>query len=168
MTDPPADDPIGEIEALVASIEELPDEALKARSRALVSGVLALHRRGLVRMLEVVRKRSTGMADVMKELADDPAVSSLLVLHDLHPADLETRAVEAVERLRGAYPDLSFDRLDAGRLRVVIGARGGNPASTARAVEASILEAVPDLVAVNVAVAADPPLVTLRRKGASL
>lgn len=160
-------DPIAEIEELVARIEAVPDEAVKAPARELVAGILALHKKGLVKILESIRKGQSGGERVIAALAEDAAVSSLLVLHDLHPQDLEARVAEAVERLQNPYPDLSLESLEEGRLRVRIGARGGNPAAAARAVEASLLEAVPDLTSVTVAVAADPPLVTIRRKEAA-
>jgi hypothetical protein len=161
MKDAEAEQGIAE---LVEGFERMTDDDARARARELVAGVLAFHRRGLVRALEIVRGDPHGAA-LVAALAEDTAVGSLLVLHDLHPQDLEARARDAVARLALAYPDLAWERLDAGRLRVRIGARGGNPASAAAAVEAALLEAVPDLSGVHVAVSASETLVTLRRKG---
>jgi hypothetical protein len=151
-----------DIEALVARLEVAPDGPTKTAAREVVAGLLSLHQKGIVRMLELVRRRPDG-AELVDDLADDPLVGSLLVLHDAHPHDLEARAIQAAERLQGAYPDLELVGVERGVVRVVVGSRGGGSLSP-RVVEAAFLEAVPDATAIVVTARAEPELVTLRRK----
>ena len=84
----------GRVESLVERLEQLADPHAKQTAREALGAVLALHRVGLARVLErlpVVQ---------LKALTTQPLVSSLLLLHDLHPADLPTRVKQAVDRVR--------------------------------------------------------------------
>jgi hypothetical protein len=56
---------------------------------------LALHRDGLLRACEALAG-----AGLLEGLARDPAVSAVLLLHDLHPLGMEQRARAAVDRAR--------------------------------------------------------------------
>lgn len=154
-----------DIEALVARLEVAPDGPTKEAAREIVGGLLTLHQKGIVRVLELLRRRDDG-AELIDELADDPLVGSLLVLHDAHPHDLQARAADAALRLQGAYPDLELVSVERGVVRVLVGARGGGSTSP-RVVEAAMLEAVPDAAAIVVTARAAPDLITLRRKSDS-
>ena len=82
------------IEALVAAIESL-DPAAQGQVRELLAAVFELHRDGLLEACEALAG-----AGLLDGLARDPAVSAMLLLHDLHPLGLEERARAAVERAR--------------------------------------------------------------------
>jgi hypothetical protein len=82
------------IEKLVAAIESL-DPAAQRQVRELLAAVFELHRDGLLRACEALAG-----AGLLDGLARDPAVSAVLLLHDLHPLGLEERARAAVERAR--------------------------------------------------------------------
>ena len=56
---------------------------------------------GLARMMEIVRKgRSADTEKLFDRFAADDLVASLLLLHDLHPEDTESRILRALERVR--------------------------------------------------------------------
>jgi hypothetical protein len=82
------------IETLVAAIESL-DPAAQTQVRELLAAVFELHRDGLSRACEALAG-----AGLLERLARDPAVSAVLLLHDLHPVGLEQRARTAVDRAR--------------------------------------------------------------------
>jgi hypothetical protein len=100
-----------------------------------------LHEAGLDRMMEIVCSSEAGPV-ILDRFADDPAVSSILLLHDLHPLDLESRVRRAVAlpslRLRGASVELISIREGAVHVRIE-----GGPAFEA-AVRDAITEAAPD------------------------
>jgi len=121
------------IEKLVAALEEL-DPAARACARELLAAVLQLHKAGLARVLEIA-------AHLQAELARDPLVSSLLVLHDLHPQPIEQRLASAVERARVELDGCSVELLsvEAGRARVRVD-RGAGYHRAAEEVRAALRE----------------------------
>jgi hypothetical protein len=82
------------IETLVEGIESLDPDA-QSQVRELLAAVLELHRDGLLRACEALAG-----AGLLEGLARDPAVSAVLLLHDLHPLGMEQRARAAVDRAR--------------------------------------------------------------------
>ncbi|MGE0788287.1 MAG: hypothetical protein AB7S26_21620 [Sandaracinaceae bacterium] len=82
------------LEELVAAVDAIADPEARGRARALVAGVLELHREGLEAALSTLRARPDGAA-LIDALAAAPAVNAMLLLHGLHP-------VPAVERVRAA------------------------------------------------------------------
>ena len=80
------------IEALLDEIESFPDPAMRARVAAIVQGLLALYGEGLRRMLDIVEQQSAAdvAATLLDAFAGDELISHLLLLHDLHPVDVES------------------------------------------------------------------------------
>ena len=79
-----------------------PIRVFARRPQELVEAILDLHGAGLDRILEIV----TGVADngpaMLDRFSRDELVSSLLILHGLHPVDLDTRVHKAIETLAPA------------------------------------------------------------------
>ena len=90
---------IAAIEELVQRLETAADPATRAVSQELVRAVMELHGAALDRMLSTVRKNGAAGATIVDQLARDEVVASVLLLHDLHPVDLETRVRGALEKL---------------------------------------------------------------------
>ena len=110
---------IRRIETLIAGMEAIPDVAIRTDFRQLVEAVLELHGSGLRRMIEIVQASGEQGRLAVSHLAAEPLVSSLLILHGIHPDNVETRARKAVARLRGAEltgveEDIVHVRLAAG------------------------------------------------------
>ena len=96
--------------------------------------------------------------ELVRRLATDPLLGSLFVLHDLHPDDVESRIVGALDRVRpylGSHAGgVEYLGLDDGVVRLRLeGSCDGCPSSlvTVRlAIEAAIEEAAPEVAAVVV------------------
>lgn len=132
-----------------------------ARERAedLVRTVADLYGAGLERMLDLLYEQGRLDDDVLAALAGDPLVSSLLVVHGLHPYDVVTRVEQALESVRpylGSHGgdvelvDVSVDGVV--RLRL-LGTCDGCPSSSVTlklAVEGAVEAAAPEVTAIEV------------------
>ena len=92
-------DRIARIEKLIGAIDTMPDEKAKAQMRELLEALLDLHGTGLNRALEIVFDSTRDGQLLIDKLAEDSLVSSLLLLHGLHPLDLESRVRNALEKV---------------------------------------------------------------------
>ena len=90
---------VARMEALLGEIETLQDPNARSKAAEMVGVLLDLYGDGLARMMEVVaegeeREKNFGA------FAGDELVSHLLLLHGLHPLDVEERVVMALEEVR--------------------------------------------------------------------
>jgi Fe-S cluster biogenesis protein NfuA/nitrite reductase/ring-hydroxylating ferredoxin subunit len=92
---------IERIEAQIQQIESIADPNLRANAVELVQSLINLHGVGIERLLEIVARSPNGQA-VIDQLGDDDLVGNLLILHNLHPLDLETRVKKALSKV-GPY-----------------------------------------------------------------
>lgn len=90
------------LDALLREVEESADPATSARTREIVQAILDLHGTGLERLLGHVDAAEEAGASILDACADDEVVSGLLLLHGLHPLDLEARVLRALEQVRPA------------------------------------------------------------------
>jgi hypothetical protein len=93
-------DRIKRIEELILRAEALPDLAAKSLLIELLQSVMELHAAGIDRMLEIVAAAGPAGERIVELMAADRVSSSVLLLHGLHPDDLQTRVGRAVEKLR--------------------------------------------------------------------
>jgi Fe-S cluster biogenesis protein NfuA/nitrite reductase/ring-hydroxylating ferredoxin subunit len=158
------------IEALLQELGALADSHARTKAEELVRLLMRLYGAGLNRILEIVheeigeigeRGESGGAAAVDRffdRLADDGLVSSLLVLHGLHPLDLEARVLRALDRVRpylGSHGgDVTLLGVEEGIVRLRLeGSCHGCPSSTVTmklAIERAIEEAAPEIGAIEV------------------
>jgi hypothetical protein len=141
-----------QIEELVQKVQSLPDPGARQTALELVQAILDLHATALERIMEMVARGEGGQA-IVDALATDPRASSILLLHDLHPLDLETRVARALDdpafRSRGASTELVS--IQDGVIRVRIDGGTG----LRQAVEKALWEAAPEAVEVLVEGAPD-------------
>jgi Fe-S cluster biogenesis protein NfuA len=112
-----------------------------------------LHGRALEKALDVVAEAGEPGMSIIDRLGDDPLVSSVLILYGLHPEDVQSRVVKAVDRIRpqlrkqGCEVELLNVNDGAIRLRVETGSHScGSTAKTLQAsLEGAIYDAAPDL-----------------------
>lgn len=157
-------------------IEGLLDGIPPGRSRELAEELarllVGLYGEGLAHVVDLVGRRHPELVD---ELADDELVGSLLLLHDLHPVDLDTRVQRALDRVRpylgshaGGVTYLGVDDAGVAHLRLE-GHCDGCPSSTMTvrtAIEGALRDAAPDLAGIDVAGAvAEPEPTTLLQVG---
>lgn len=159
---------IGNIEHLVHQIERTADPAIKATATELIQALLDLHGAGLERMLELTYQTGgTAGQVIIDEMGRDELVSSLLILHGVHPLDLETRVLQALDQVRpylglhgGDVELLGITAEGAVSLRLV-GNCDGCPSSQVtlkRAIQEAIYKAAPDVIGIRVeGDAANPP-----------
>ncbi len=157
MTSPEKDEldaALRRLEDLIGELATHPDSSAGASARELVSLVLDLHGVGLASLMTIVTRADGGDA-ILARLVADERVRAMLLLHGLHPEDLQTRVRQAVERLR---PHLGVHGL---RVEIVEIADGtvrlrlhGTDAPGLKApmlwslpseIEATIVEAAPDV-----------------------
>lgn len=91
---------LGRVEELIATLEGAPNPEVREQVRELITSLLELHGTGLERVLSVVYDSGAGGMAVIDQLGHDPLVSGLLLLHGLHPLDLETRVRQAIEEVK--------------------------------------------------------------------
>ena len=88
------------MEELVRTIDGIPDKETREQVRELVRTVLDLHTAALERSLDVIYESNLSGAVLIDKLGEDQLVSNLLLLHGLHPLDLETRVRNALESVK--------------------------------------------------------------------
>jgi len=91
---------IAKIDRLVAGIAEIPDPAARAGVEELVQAILDLHGAGLERILELTVDAGDPGEVLIDGFTRDDLVRSLLLLHGLHPLDLEARVTQALDKVR--------------------------------------------------------------------
>ena len=143
---------VARIETLLGEIEALKDPYARQKAAEIVQVLLELYGEGLARMMEVVAQGAEGER-AFKAFAEDELVSHLLLLHGLHPLDVETRVVRALEEVRpylqshGGNVELLGIEGGVARVRME-GSCDGCPSSAVTlklAIEEAVLKAAPDL-----------------------
>jgi Fe-S cluster biogenesis protein NfuA/nitrite reductase/ring-hydroxylating ferredoxin subunit len=88
------------VQQLTGELDEYPDERARELAQDLLGAVIAMYGDGLHRIMEAIGRSRDAGATILDELAQDGAVASLLLIHDLYPASLEARVLEALETVR--------------------------------------------------------------------
>ncbi len=169
---------VARMEALLVEIEALEDPTARSRAAEVVGVLLDLYGEGLARMMEVVAEGEDREKN-FAAFAEDELVSHLLLLHGLHPLDVEARVVMALEEVRpylqshGGNVELLGIEEGVARLRMQ-GSCDGCPSSAMTlklAIEEAIQKTAPDLEGIEAEGIAEPkpaPTIvagpTLRRK----
>ncbi|MBA2682551.1 MAG: NifU family protein [Ktedonobacteraceae bacterium] len=164
------------IEALLQEVATFSDPQAQAVTEELLQTLLAMYGEGLTRMLEITAEHEVVGETIIDEYANDELVNSLLLLHGLHPIDVETRITQALESVRpylkshGGNVELLRVRDNVAYLRLQ-GSCNGCPSSSVTlklAIEEAINKAAPDLESLQVDGVTTPPRpinVTPLRKG---
>ncbi len=139
-----------DVNATVERIESVVAE--HPESAELVQLLMQLYGAGLARILEIAA--ASGASDLIGQLAADKLIGSLLLLHDLHPEDAETRlrrALRHVERRLESHR-LVLVGLTAGVANIRVEHNGGGhpPPSLAGWIESAAFEAAPDIEGVQI------------------
>jgi Fe-S cluster biogenesis protein NfuA len=141
------------IEELLGQLRATGDPGTAEVAEEVVRLVVELYGAGLERAVELAGP------EALDRFVEDELVASLLVLHDLHPKDTETRVVEALDQVRpylgshaGGVELLGVDPEGVVHLRLE-GSCDGCPSSTMTvklAIERAIEEAAPEVTRVEV------------------
>jgi Fe-S cluster biogenesis protein NfuA/nitrite reductase/ring-hydroxylating ferredoxin subunit len=155
---------VARMETLLEEIETLPDRNARSKAAEVVGVLLDLYGEGLARMMEVVAEGEE-RERTFDAFAEDELVSHLLLLHGLHPFDLKTRVIMALEEVRpylqshGGNVELLGVKEGVARLRMQ-GSCSGCPSSTVTlrlAIEEAIQKTAPDLEGIEAEGVAEEP-----------
>ncbi len=139
---------------LIRALDAHHGTAAKETARELLALVLDLHGIGLAKLMGIVTAAEGGTA-ILARLVENEQVQAMLLLHGLHPDDLETRVRRVVDRLRphlGVH-GLRLDVVEIASGTVRLRLHGSGAASITapllwtlpREIEDAVLEAAPDV-----------------------
>ena len=164
-TDAPSTPPGPDLREVGERIDVLLDSSgshgpvARERAEELVRLVTDLYGAGLERLLELLHESGHLADELLDRLARDDLVASLLLVHGLHPYDVETRVGQALDSVRpylgshGGDVELLGVHTDGTvRLRL-LGSCDGCPSSSVTltlAVETAIEAAAPEVTAIEV------------------
>ena len=136
----------------------------RERAEELVRLVADLYGAGLERVLTILHEGGHLGDDMLAALAADDLVASLLLVHDLHPYDVQTRVEQALDSVRpylgshgGDVELLGVSEDGVVRLRL-LGSCDGCASSSVTlklAVEGAIEAAAPEIVGIEVEMPAE-------------
>jgi Fe-S cluster biogenesis protein NfuA/nitrite reductase/ring-hydroxylating ferredoxin subunit len=145
------------IDELVRQIETMSDPDARAIAVELLQSLMELHGAGLDRMMEIAAQTGEAGQALIDGFARDELVKGLLLLYGLHPVPLETRVMQALDKVRpylhshgGNVETLGIED-GVVRLRLE-GSCKSCPSSSMTlklAIEEAIYEAAPDVVAIE-------------------
>lgn len=144
------------INSLVNRVSHIQDATARATALELLQEVMALHASVLDRMLDIASQAGDPGLALIEQYTQDPLISGLLVLYDLHPESLETRVARALDTIRPFLQtqggDVELLQLRDGVVNVRLTANGhgcaGSTTSLKAAVEQAISEAAPEVATV--------------------
>ncbi|MGH8868592.1 MAG: NifU family protein [Actinomycetes bacterium] len=155
--EPLAPDPIevgAQVESLFARLEKEADPGVLGTVEEVVRLLVTLYGEALGHIVAALDEEGERGQAVLRGLVGDRLVAGLLVLHDLHPVDLETRVGQALETVRpylgshaGDVELVEVTEEAAVRLRLA-GTCDGCPASSVTvttAIETAIREVAPEV-----------------------
>jgi Fe-S cluster biogenesis protein NfuA len=153
---------LARIERLAEDVKRARDAKTRASALELVQTIMEFHAQAIDRMMEMIADTGDGGWEIIERFARDELVSNVLLLHGLHPSDLDTRVRGALDSVRpylnshGGNVELVGIADGIVRLRLV-GSCDGCPSSALTlktAIEKAVYEAAPDVAAIECLTAA--------------
>ena len=144
---------IQRIGEMVEQLESAADPHARATARDLLESLMALHGAALERIMELASEDGESGHALIGKCGRDELVSSVLLLYGLHPEDLRTRVIRALEKSRsfldshGANAELisiGEDGTVTLRLEVKPSGCGSSTVLVKSTLETSIQDAAPD------------------------
>jgi hypothetical protein len=144
---PEVDATVQQIEALLEELRHA-DPKLRQTAEKIIRLLMHLYGSAFTRIIGILGNESA------VRLAEDKLVSSLLLLHRLHPVDAESRIQEALlrieRRLDGARLSVTEISDDVARVRVDLQEGSAQPAVLAAMIERAVAESAPDIAGVEI------------------
>jgi Fe-S cluster biogenesis protein NfuA len=161
------------VEELLATLRTSAGEKVAAAAEELVGLLVGLYGDGLGQIVAVLRDRGDDGAATLARLAEDPLVESLLLLHGLHPLDVDARIQRALDQVRpylGSHAGgVQYLGVSDGVARLRLeGSCHGCPSSTVTvrlAIEGAVHDAAPEVTQVVVEGMTEPPAPQLLQIG---
>jgi len=142
------------LQKLLAEAESLPYPGARELIQDCMEAVLGFYGAGLKRILQVVSEDGPEGRKVFCDLIRDDVIKGLLLIHDLHPLNLEARLLEALDKVRpylqshGGNVELISLAHDVARLRLqgTCQSCASSSVTLELAIRHAIEQACPDLV----------------------
>jgi Fe-S cluster biogenesis protein NfuA len=132
---------------LVAGLDSLPGDK-NAAARELVQLLLDVHGTALQRMMEIVFDSGPAGEAIILKTGEDPIVRHLLLLHSLHPEELDSRVMKALDaarpKLRKLNSEVELVSLSEGVVQVKVNTSGHTCGSTVGTVKTLLEECIYD------------------------
>ena len=149
---------VRQLGTLVGDLDQMAAGGSKVAARELVQLLMDIHGTGLERIMELIFESGPVGEVIIGRLGQDPIVRNLLLLYSLHPEDIETRVLKALEamspRLRKIDSKVELVGLRDGavqlQLRTSSHAHGSHAKNLRSIIEESIYEFAPDLVSLTI------------------
>jgi hypothetical protein len=143
------------IDRLLEELHEVADPVAWKRIEALVTALVDLYGAGLEQALEHAHAVARSSGELDARLAEDELVSSLLLLHGLHPATIEERVGRALDRVRAELPaetKLELAEVEAGVVKLRVDPLGDSSAEAtfARLAARAIERDAPEITSVHI------------------
>lgn len=146
------------IETLVQTIESAADPNVRSSAIELMQSLMELNGAGFERMMEIIFDSGAKGVEIIDDFARDELVESLLLLYGLHPLDIETRILQALDKVRPYLQshkgNVELVGVNEGVVHLKLQGSCDGCASSAMtlklAIEEAIYESAPDIVALEV------------------
>ena len=151
-------DQIRQLGKLITQFDQFPEGPQKAACKELLQLLMDVHGAGIERMMEIVFEGGSEGPAIVDKLAKDSMVSSLLLLYSLHPDDLDTRILKAIEQLRPRLRKLACSAevvsIQDGAVQLRVTTTGHSCGSSTKDVRAiledGVYEFAPDVTALEI------------------
>jgi len=139
---------IRQLGTLVGELDQIPGGS-KVAARDLVQLLMEVHGTGLERIMEIVLESGLSGDALIGKLGQDPIVRNLLLLYSLHPDDMETRVLKALDtagtRLRKFDTQVELVSIQDGAIQVRLLTSGHACGSTTKNLQAIVEECIYDM-----------------------
>ncbi len=162
------------IEELLGKLRSEGGPAVAEAAEELVRLLVGLYGDGLARIVSALRDSDEPGRALLRQLAADPVVEGLLLIHDLHPLDVDGRIQQALDRVRpylGSHAGgVEYLGVADGVARLrLLGSCHGCPSSTVTvrmAIEDAVRAAAPEITGIEVTGMApgEPELLQIGRR----
>jgi hypothetical protein len=141
---------IDRIEELVRRAESISDVNARGTAIDLLRAVLDFHAAALERVMEFAAESGPAGQAIIERITTDDLTSSMLLLHDLHPDNTDTRVSRAVQKLDEMFMSLgarlSLIAIEPGTVRLYFASsQTWSRTAVTASIEKAILQAAPEI-----------------------
>jgi len=150
-------DRIQKIGGLIAQIRSAADPEIRTAALDLVQILMDFHAAGIDRMMEISSEAGDAGWELIDEFGRDETVAQMLLLHGLHPLDLDVRVRDALEKVRPYLKshggNVELLEIESGIVRLSLTGSCNGCASSSltlkTGIETAIFESAPDVISVE-------------------
>ena len=95
-----AEELVGRVQELQEALDQAPDSPVRELAEELVASIVQMYGGGLERIMDGLMESGQAGQQAARTLSEDELVSTLLLIHDLHPVPLAERVQAALDSVR--------------------------------------------------------------------